>query len=445
MLPSVINFKQLSIHGIIYIMFKFLDYNFDPDTYRAFFRYQGADGIIFTEKITFSKSSDEFSQNNLEILDRALFLAWIIIGTSYYKAHPTTKVQLSTEIDSWQANFFNHIYQEGLSQFAFENNLSRENLAHFQATDGKGPTIEALTLSLPYDGEGNLVLQSGGKDSLLVRKLLENAGIEFTPWYAANSPAKVYPAIIDSWKTPPEIIVREIDLEKLRKSDGLNGHVPVTYINESLALIQAILDHKNTVIVSIAQEGNEAHTRIGDLAVNHQWSKSWQAEQLLAEYVAKYISPDLHVGSPLRKYSELRVAELFVKNCWQDFGAKFSSCNRANYQQGQQNQELTWCADCAKCANSYLLFCPFLPAEQLQAVFGGEELFTKPSLTDIYKGLLGIDNFIKPFECVGTIEELRKAYEFRAEDYANLPFEVPASDFDYLAEYPTQNFFANMC
>ena len=172
-------------------MFKFLDYNFDPDTYRAFFRYQGADEIIFTEKITFSKSSDEFSQNNLEILDRALFLAWIIIGTSYYKAHPTAKVQLSAEIDSWQSNFFNHVYQEGLSQFALENNLSREDLAHFQATDGKGPTIEALTLSLPYDGEGNLVLQSGGKDSLLVGKLLENAGIEFTPWYAANSPAKV--------------------------------------------------------------------------------------------------------------------------------------------------------------------------------------------------------------------------------------------------------------
>lgn len=422
-------------------MFEFLDYHFDFNNYQANFRYRGADGIVFTEKVTFAHESDSFRPENSEILDRALFLAWILVGTSYYKSRPTTEVRLSTEIDRWQADFFNHVYQEGLSQFAFENNLSREELAHFHPAD-KGPTIEAYTSSTPYAGEGNLVLQSGGKDSLLVGRLLDKAKIDFTPWYAANSATKTYPTVIGGWKNPPEIAVREIDLENLRLTDGLNGHVPVTYINESLALIQVILDNKNTVIASIAQEGNEAHTKIGGLDVNHQWSKSWPAEQLLAEYIKRYISKDIHVGSPLRKYSELRVAKLFVKNCWEDFGGKFSSCNRANYQQGQQNQELTWCGDCAKCANSYLLFCPFLPAAELQAIFGGEKLFEKPSLADIYKGLLGIDGFIKPFECVGTVAELRKAYEMRGDDYGELPFAVPSSSFDYLAEYPAQEFFA---
>lgn len=423
-------------------MFEFLDYHFDHETYRAQFRYRGADGIVFTEKITFAPNSENSEFDDQEILDRSLFLAWILIGTSYYKTHPTREIKLPVEIDNWQANFFSHVYQEGLSQFAFENKLTRNDLAHFRSVD-KGPTLESYTSLTAYTGEGNIVLQSGGKDSLLVGKLLERARIDFTPWYAANSAEKNYPTVIDSWKTNPEIAMREIDLENLRKSGGLNGHVPVTYINESLALIQAILDHKNTVIASIAQEGNEAHAKIGDLAVNHQWSKSWQAEQLLAEYVQKYISKNLHVGSPLRKYSELRVAELFVKNCWGDFGKSFSSCNRANYQQGQQNQELTWCADCAKCANSYLLFCPFLPAEKLQTLFGGEKLFQKPSLTNIYKGLLGIDDFIKPFECVGTVDELRKAYAMRGDDYESLPFEVPDSKFNYLAEYPAQSFFAD--
>lgn len=430
-------------------MFEFLDYSFDYDDYRASFRYRGVDGIIFTERVTFAGPSSENpikpDRDYQEILDRALFLAWILLGTSYYKSHPTTEVKLPTQIDKWQANFFNHVYQEGLSQFAFENNLTRDDLAHFRFIDDKGPTRETLTSSIRYSGKGNIVLQSGGKDSLLVGKLLEQSDIDFTPWYATNSTTKSYPDVINNWKIAPEIAIREIDLENLHKSSGLNGHVPVTYINESLALIQAILDGKNTVIASIAQEGDEAHAEIGNLEVNHQWSKSWQAEQLLAEYVTKYISQDLHIGSPLRKYSELRVAELFVENCWTDFGEKFSSCNRANYQQGQQNQNLTWCADCAKCANSYLLFCPFLPAKQLQAIFGREELFKKPSLTDIYKGLLGIDGFIKPFECVGTVDELRKAYEMRGEDYADLPFEVPRSDFDYLAEYPIQEYFKNFC
>ena len=423
-------------------MFKFLDYNFNPETHQAFFRYEGVDGIVFTEKVTFAYDPHSPYEYTGEILDRALFLAWILIGTSYYKAHPTTEVELPVEIDRWQADFFNHVYQEGLSQFAFENNLTRADLAHFHPDD-KGPTVEALTSSLSYSGQGNIVLQSGGKDSLLVGKLLEKAGVEFSPWYITSSPDQDYPTVIDSWKTTPEIAVREIDLANLRQTGGLNGHVPVTYINESLALIQAILDHKNTVIASIAQEGNEAHTTVGDLEVNHQWSKSWSAEQLLAEYTARYISPDLHIGSPLRKYSELRVAELFIQNCWIEFGDKFSSCNRANYQQGHQNKILT-CADCAKCANSYLLFCPFLPAAELQAIFGNEELFTKASLTNIYKGLLGIDDFIKPFECVGTVDELRKAYEMRGEDYAELPFSVPASDFDYLMEYPIQEYFTKL-
>lgn len=416
--------------------FKFIKYQFNLETYQASFHYQGADNTNFTEKVTFVKNN-AFIPENQELLDRALFLAWILIGTSYYKSHPTHSVTLNIPIDTWQAKFFSTVYQEGLSQFAFENNLRREDLAKFSESS------KIITSPLEYSGQGNLVLQSGGKDSLLVGKLLQEKQVEFTPFYV-TSRTDTHPAVIDTWKEKPEIILRKIDLKKLKKSNGLNGHVPVTYIVESLALIQAILDNKNTIVVSIAQEGNESHAKIGDLEVNHQWSKSWQAEQLLAKYVAHYLSPNLHIGSPLRKYSELKVAELFVKHCWTVFGHSFSSCNRANYRQGASNMSLTWCADCAKCANSYLLFCPFLPAPELQSIFGGEELFQKPSLIDIFKGLLDIDGFIKPFECIGTIDELRKAYELRNNGYQPLPFSVSTSDFDYQKEYPLQKYFQNL-
>jgi hypothetical protein len=140
------------------------------------------------------------------------------------------------------------------------------------------------------------------------------------------------------------------------------------------------------------------------------------------------------------------VAELFVKHSWESYGHEFSSCNVANYQQGEDNTELKWCGNCPKCANSYLLFAPFLPAGELKSIFNGQDLFAKASLELIFKGLLGIDNVPKPFECVGEIDELRLAYH-RCQlkgDYQPLPFSVPDSAFDYMQTYPAQEWAVKM-
>ena len=53
-------------------------------------------------------------------------------------------------------------------------------------------------------------------------------------------------------------------------------------------------------------------------------------------------------------------------------------------------------------------------------------------LTETFKGLLGIDGVMKPFECVGEVDELRLAYHMaqKIHDY-KLPFNVPSTDFDY--------------
>jgi hypothetical protein len=229
---------------------------------------------------------------------------------------------------------------------------------------------------------------------------------------------------------------RTIDSEALLEASrrgGLNGHVPVTYIVESLAIIQAILSGKSHIVVGIGDEGEEPHTHIGDLAVNHQWSKTWDAEVLLAQYVHRYISPDIQIGSPVRALSELRISELFANMAWERFGNGFSSCNRSNYTQGNMNEELQWCGKCPKCANAYILFAPFVAPYNLQELFGGD-LFQDPELAQVFKGLLGVGGVMKPFECVAKTEELRKAYgmiNFDGEGYAPLPFEVPNSNFNY--------------
>jgi len=137
---------------------------------------------------------------------------------------------------------------------------------------------------------------------------------------------------------------------------------------------------------------------------------------------------------------------MFAKKCWADFGHEFSSCNVANYMQGDDNTHLSWCGNCPKCANSYLLFAPFLPEDELKAIFGGTDLFTKNSLSLTFKGLLDIDGIPKPFECVGEIDELRLAYHLAQSrgGYNKLPFDVPQSSFDYKKTYPSQGWATEM-
>lgn len=415
--------------------FIFEHYSFDPKKSEATFSYAHENGQKFTEIVSFAygADTDRYTIEEWEILDHALFLAFMLIGTSYWKAFPTRDIKLPLRIDHWQVNFFNKVYQEGMGQFAYENRLQRSDLVHFEASDHSN---EYLGRPQYFRGEGILAMQSGGKDSLLLAYLLEKAGHDqYIPWYV-NNVSGHFPDVLDKLSEPTTMATRTIDVDSLLDAAGrgaLNGHVPVTYILESLAIIQAILLRKSHVVIGLGNEAEEPHTRIGDLAVNHQWSKTWEAEVLLSQYVQKYISPDIHIGSPLRPFSELRITEWFSKLAWERFGEGFSSCNRANYTQGNINEELKWCGKCPKCANSYILFAPFVAAYDAQTLFGGGDLFQDPELTQIFKGLLGVDGVMKPFECVAGTNELRKAYSMVkfGEGYEPLSFEVPHSSFNY--------------
>ena len=398
--------------------FRFLDYEYKSGV--AEFRYQGKDAVIFTEKVRFFDVGFDY---DAKMLDAALRLALVILGTSYYKAEPTSEVELPFEIDDTQARFFEKVYQEGMSQFAFENGLVRDDLAHFAYKDAavKNTGVAEKTKALK---KATLVLVSGGKDSLLTAEKVREKGLEFRVGYITAQ--QNYPVILDELTDfgAPIIIRREIDRENLKKAGGLNGHVPVTLINESLALIQAILLGYDRVELGVGREGLEPHAYISDLPVNHQWSKTEEAQELLKEYIKDYITNEITVGSLLEDLDELEIAKEFAEKCWDRYGDKFSSCNVANYKQDADNSGLKWCGKCAKCANSYLLFAPFVPFDEQMKIFG-RDLFLDPEMTEIFKGLLGVDGVMKPFECVASIEELRWAYHHRLSGYGELPFTVP--------------------
>lgn len=405
-----------------YREFVFERYDFDPASGRLTFEYSFDGTVRFSERVWFeaSESYDE------ALFDRAAFMAFVLAGISYYKCFPTKRVRFEGfKITRHQADFFSEVYRNGLSQFVYENGLSPDDVAVFEATttEPSGP--------LPYSGEGIIALQSGGKDSLLLASLLEEKGIDFRPWYLSQ--VANHPIVLDDVHGELLAPRREIDRDAMlvaQAKGALNGHVPVTFITLSYALLDAILHGKNTVSAAIGREGEEPHAYIGDYPVRHQWSKTWSAERLYADYVRRVVSPDLRVGSPLRAFSELKIAELFVTHAWTKYGLSFSSCNVANYKQGQDNRHLSWCGNCPKCANSFLLFAPFVDQVELSGVFG-KDLFSDSSLTDTFKGLLGIDDVMKPFECVGETAELRLAYHMAlANGHTALGFDVPTSDYD---------------
>ena len=94
--------------------FIFKDYSFDTNTLTATFCYQLEKGVAFKERVKFSggKNYDPV------LLDKAMYLSFMLVGTSYYKTFPSQEVIIKKgNLDQWQANFFNTVYQEGLSQF----------------------------------------------------------------------------------------------------------------------------------------------------------------------------------------------------------------------------------------------------------------------------------------------------------------------------------------
>jgi len=420
----------------------FIDsYEFDREKLTATFRYN-FDGIRhFEEVISFASAAETIRK---ELLDKTLQFAHVLLGISYYKTFPSKKIEVrSFDVSDYQADFFSEVYKDGLSQYVFENQLDPSDIAAFKATGARSQPI------LNYDGEGVTVMQSGGKDSLLLAELLRGKGTDFSTLYIGTG--STHPNVIEKvGASEHRDIHRHIDRAALglaAQEHGLNGHVPITYMFSALSLIDMVLHNEATLLLAIGHEGEEPYATIGEYAIRHQWSKTWQAEQSMARYIETELSPQLKAGSPLRGYSELKIAELFVQHCWQQFARDFSSCNIGNYMQEQANDKLIWCGECAKCANSFLLFAPFIEPGELSDIFGGN-LFARPLLAEIFKGLLGVEGAEKPFECVGETDELRLAYQMARERFPEagyeLPFSVPVSTFDYEAEGTAQQWATAM-
>jgi hypothetical protein len=143
--------------------------------------------------------------------------------------------------------------------------------------------------------------------------------------------------------------------------------------------------------------------------VNHQWSKSADAEQALQAALLSRVGVTGLYFSLLRHLNEMQIARLFARTTAYD--GVLTSCNNA-YTIDRPATE-RWCGNCPKCRFVFLAMAPFAGVERMVGIFGADLLRDESQLPG-YRELLGITSF-KPFECVGEISESQAAVARLAE------------------------------
>lgn len=333
----------------------------------------------------------DFSRLQLETAVFSLGMAELV---SYWKCACCPKVEVRCGgLSEWQKNWWKKLYFNGLGEFFYRNKIDAK-FEDFMTIETPEP---ASLCDFQPALSGALVPVGGGKDSVVTLELLKTAGVEITPFIInARGATK---GCVEAAGIPLDRAVcprRTIDKTLLERNAAgwLNGHTPFSAVVAFSALLCGIL--LNVKYIALSNESSANETYVEGKNVNHQYSKSTEFERDFREYCTKTFGTCPEYFSLLRPLSEWQIAREFVK--YPAYFKVFQSCNL-----GSKND--TWCCNCAKCLYVYILLAAFLDDCQLVEIFGCNML-EKTELTAEFDGLV-LDGEDKPFECVGTKNEVR--------------------------------------
>ena len=380
--------------------FRYLSRHLDLRTGEAVLRY-ALDDLEFTERFTFPLPLVEVVPNRLTVVERLLDHLWLVAGLSYFKMAAPSVIRIEAGgFHRLDIELHQLLLSRGLGEFCFVNGLNPQlsPTYEFHALDDPPAPITALQLEL-----GPLVPVGGGKDSCVSIEGLRAAGLHPTLVSIRRFP--IIADVIDASGLADLHVERVLDpmVSHLNARGALNGHVPATAIVSFAALIVAALHGFDAVVMSNERSASEGNVLYGGVEINHQWSKSDEAESAITVAVAR-ITPELGWFSLLRPLSELHISQLFARHCSRYFST-FSSCNRSQIIDPTQ-RVARWCRRCPKCQFVYLALAVSMPRHQLETIFG-EDLFTTSAIEG-FRSLLGLSSW-KPFECVGESGECRVA------------------------------------
>lgn len=334
--------------------------------------------------------------SNDEALVALTRLLSIAAAPSYYKALNVQTIDINFMTVPAIVTWANELFDHGLREFRFKNSFSLSELPDLTTSQSGNDKRAAPTTSLI---ERCLVPIGGGKDTATTLGIIANSDVEAIGFSVGdfepiNETARV--AEIDLVR-----VNRTIDpaLFVLNNDGAPNGHVPVTAITSTLACIAALCVNADCVAMSNESSADEPTRIIDGLAVNHQWSKTLHAEELLRDALSAS-GITINYFSLLRGVSEYEIFSLF--STFTQFHDVFTSCNRV-FTIDHTKRAASWCGDCDKCRFVYLGLAAFLGREKATASLG-HDLFDDDRQVPGFLDLLGQNNQ-KPFECVGTTRE----------------------------------------
>ena len=352
---------------------------------------------LFTETIALTPVRSSDSVDWPRVRGLAVLLG-AVMGLSYYKAAAPSRYVIDVEgMTPAGVEYLSQAIRHGMAEFAFRNDFPGLLQPTIDVAAGLAPEWPAETHLTPSGDP--LVPIGGGKDSVVTVELL--AAARMHPVQFAVNPNQIMYRVARIKGHPMISARRTLDpkILEINTSGGLNGHIPVTAINSLISLVQARLVGFGPVVMSLEASASEPTLWWDGLPVNHQWSKSDDAEALLQDVLGPQAG--LSAGayfSLLRPYSELQIARHFA--VLSEYHPVVTSCNRA-FRQGVEDGR--WCAQCDKCRFIFLILSPFLPASVLTRMFA-DNLLDNIAHLEGYRALLGLHDH-RPFECVGEQAE----------------------------------------
>ncbi len=363
--------------------------------------------VVFHPEALIERRS--FLDFNVDGIDRMVFDMGMIELISYWKCAcpPTVKV-LCGSLSADQVAFWKKLYWNGLGEFYYTNGIAETQEAFLEMRNEEleirnTPGAEPIPHSSFLIPHSYLVPVGGGKDSVVTLELLRRAGKKIRPLIMNPRGATVECARVAGFPMDEVLVIRrKIDptLLELNAQGYLNGHTPFSAMLAFYTRLASALSGIPNVALSNENSANES-TVIGT-SVNHQYSKSLEFEDDFRNYCSSknfnFQFSIFNYFSFLRPLSELQIAMLFSR--FTAYHDVFRSCNVGS-------KEDIWCGHCAKCLFAYIILSPFIEPARLNQIFG-KSMLDDTTLELEFRQLIG-EAETKPFECVGTVSEVRQA------------------------------------